>query len=169
LSPDEAERLASVYAERVAGQDREHPGYAGAWHRFAATVLRHGGTHVVPPLRPDPLMELLRTEGRPFPGDAVVQEGAPSDCHRNAVALWRAGTAVAIGTGYALSDDGLWREHSWAVGADGRVIETTEKRIVYFGVVFADERAAWFADWIGGDADAPGAPDAPDAPGPRTA
>jgi hypothetical protein len=43
--------------------------------------------------------------------------------------------------GYALSafgdselSDGAWREHSWAMSADGYIIETTSPRTVYFGV-----------------------------------
>jgi hypothetical protein len=66
----------------------------------------------------------------------------------NAVALWRHGEAVAIGTGYALSDDALWREHSWAWDRQGAVIETTEPRVRYFGLRFEGEQADWFAQWV---------------------
>ncbi len=40
----------------------------------------------------------------------------PSRCHRNVARLWtekkKGSRLVGIGTGYALSDDGLWRRHS---------------------------------------------------------
>lgn len=51
---------------------------------------------------------------------------------------------VGIATGYALSGDGLWRQHSWGVLRDG-IFETTETRLKYFGIVLQGERADYFA------------------------
>lgn len=51
---------------------------------------------------------------------------------------------VGIGSGYALSADGLWRQHSWGILRDG-ILETTERRIKYFGLILQDERANRFA------------------------
>jgi hypothetical protein len=88
------------------------------------------------------------TEAHVVDGVAVVADhGDPRECHLNAVRLWRAEECDAIGTGYALSADGLWREHSWGV-RDGHLVETTEPRIKYLGVVMSDARATWFAGWI---------------------
>ena len=69
-----------------------------------------------------------------------------SSCHRNVAAVWtkKKFGIVGIATGYALSDDGLWRQHSWGILRDG-VLETTEKRLKYFGVVLQGERADFFA------------------------
>ena len=145
---DEHDRLRRLYAARVAEQDHAHPGYGEAWERFADELLKHGGTHVVPPLQPDRLIEVLRADGQFRGATTDVEPGPPSDCHRNAVAIWRSGRALAIGTGYALSDDGLWREHSWGVASDGAVIETTEPRLRYFGVTMDGDRAEWFARWV---------------------
>ena len=144
-----ADERRAAFAARVAEHDRAHPGYAAAWQRFAATLLAIGGTDVVPPGSADPLVDLLRTEGGVVPApDVVPRAGEPGDCHVNAVRLWRTGDAVAIGTGYALSADGLWREHSWGVDAAGRIVETTAERVTYYGVTMTGERAQWFADWI---------------------
>lgn len=49
--------------------------------------------------------------------------------------LWIDGEIASIGTGYALSDDGLWRQHSWGLEADGVVVETTFERRSYVGIV----------------------------------
>lgn len=78
----------------------------------------------------------------------VLHLGARSNCHVNAVTLWRSGEAVAIGTGYALSDDQLWREHSWAWDRDGYLIETTEPRNRYYGLRMDGPRAERFANWM---------------------
>ena len=61
------------------------------------------------------------------------------------VALWRSGGAVAIGAGYAQSDDLMWRQHSLAWDRDGSLIETTETRKRYFGVRMDGTQAEWFA------------------------
>lgn len=142
-------RLGAGYATRVEEQDAAYPGYGAAWDRFVRTVLAHGGAHVVPPLQIDPLIDLLAEHGHIHDGrELQLYLGATSACHTNVVALWRTGDAAALGTGYALSDDFLWRQHSWAWDADGHIIETTEPRLRYFGVRMDDDFARWFADWV---------------------
>jgi hypothetical protein len=138
------------FDRRVAQQSWRLPGYRTAWGRFAAVVLAYGGEHVVPPMPPDMLIDVLRTHGRLWSVPARYVPGSASECHRNAVGLWRSGQAVGLGTGYALSDDALWREHSWAVADDGALIETTEARTAYFGIELRHDDADKFARWIEG-------------------
>lgn len=146
------ERVRNIYDQRVADHEREHPGYQEKWSAFRQLILQHGGDEVVPPATPDPLIETIGERGTVTGCDAVVSmRGVKSECHANAVALWRRRDAVAIGTGYALSDDGLWREHSWAWDDQDRVIETSEARRRYFGVRFAGSDAEWFASMISPD------------------
>jgi hypothetical protein len=148
LEADEDERQGAMFSARLEEQDVSHPGYRDAWERFERLVLQHGGRRVVPPLKPDPLIDLLTAEARVVDGASIaVRSGDPGECHRNAVGLWRTGQCDAIATGYALSKDGLWREHSWGV-RDGEPVETTVARLKYFGIVMTDDRATWFADWI---------------------
>jgi hypothetical protein len=52
---------------------------------------------------------------------------------------------AAIGAGYALSDDGLWRPHSWDVDVDGTAVETTIDRQMYVGVTLDGVQALEFA------------------------
>jgi hypothetical protein len=110
-----------------------------------------GGTSVVVPPDDPELVErelaLLLREGRPYRrGSAVLEEGDPSECHANAVALWRAGRG-AICTGYALSGE-RWRSHSWVAAPGGVIIETTELRAAYYGFELDDDGAAIFADLV---------------------
>lgn len=82
--------------------------------------------------------------GRTFAGaSARKQEGIPSRCHENVAHLWQEGENQ-ICTGYALSADGLWRQHSWLLEQDGTVVETTELRELYFGYVLTDDEAGEF-------------------------
>jgi hypothetical protein len=139
----------AVYAERVQAHDKSHPGYSDAWHTFANRVLDNGGSDVVPPLSPDPLIDMLSETGVVVGGAVeTLAGGPPSQCHANAVRLWRDGRAAAIGTGYALSEDGLWREHSWGISDGGAILETTEARTLYFGIEMRDDFAQWFVTWI---------------------
>jgi hypothetical protein len=145
---DESAKIA--LEERLREQDEQHPGYAAAWREFRTIVLKNGGDHVVPPADPDLMIGMLGKQGALVPSATVIVEraGAPGRCHENAVALWRSGDASAIGTGYSLGPDSLWREHSWAWTPDDCLIETNETRFAYFGLRMEADLAEWFADWI---------------------
>lgn len=80
--------------------------------------------------------------------NTVFMKGSPSQCHRNTTDLYYANydnpdiKALTIATGYALSNDGIWHQHSWLLRKNPRsvsVIETTEKRLLYFGFVMSDD------------------------------
>ena len=50
-----------------------------------------------------------------------------------------------------LSEDGLWRQHSWVVQPMTRTVkvwETTVERVAYFGVVLNDEECQEFFDTV---------------------
>ena len=69
-------------------------------------------------------------------------KGAPNGCHKNSAKLWSEGKGKIV-TGYALSDDGLWRQHSW-VNAGNQLIETTEPRVIYFGYTLDEDESKEF-------------------------
>jgi hypothetical protein len=99
------------------------------------------GGHTALLFLPQPYVEQILSRGRFMPGArALSWPGAPSNCHGNAATHYALSEgAVRIASGYALSEDGLWRPHSWGVdAADGRVLETTVRRVRYFGFVLDD-------------------------------
>jgi hypothetical protein len=57
-----------------------------------------------------------------------------SGCHDNCDILYEKDNSIKIFSGYALSLDGLWRFHSWCIDKDNCIIETTESRLLYYGV-----------------------------------
>ncbi len=71
---------------------------------------------------------------------------ARNGCHQNVASLWKSPKRGIIGvaTGYALSEDGLWRQHSWGLLRDG-VLETTERRDKYFGILLQGPGADHFS------------------------
>jgi hypothetical protein len=76
---------------------------------------------------------------------AVKRSGRRNECHSNSARMWESGRAAALATGYALSEDGLWRQHTWALTESGTPIETTAPRRAYTGYVLTPDEAAEFA------------------------
>jgi hypothetical protein len=146
---EKAERRGRIFRERVAAHDAAVPGCSQMWAAFEAHLLRFGGSAAVPPTDPDPLIKTFRERGKVQESASVIMApGAENACHTNAVNLWRTGQSTAIGTGYALSDDGLRREHSWCWDADDRLVEATTPRDCYFGIRIEGSAAERFAEWI---------------------
>jgi hypothetical protein len=113
-----------------------------------ARALEHGGSKFQVPgiIERDLSAELKREDWVAFDGSKArvikSSKGIPMrtcGCHENAarVALSR---GWECWTGLALSEDGIWRVHSWArVPSTGTVIETTTGRVKYLGVKLSVE------------------------------
>ena len=66
--------------------------------------------------------------------DFILRGKKGSSCHENSERLALADDNIDIYTGLALSDDGMWRVHTWVYdNKKGKFIETTVKREKYFG------------------------------------
>jgi len=109
-------------------------------------LLDLGGIHLVAPPDPDTALPLLIYGGFVMAGPVMRIVMEKSECHRNLAEIWsnKKHELVGIGTGYALSDDGLWRQHSWGLRREG-ILETTVSRVKYFGVVLQRGEADSFA------------------------
>jgi hypothetical protein len=116
--------------------------------KLQSTLLRFGGIDVVDADNED-LAKILE-RAQLWYGDRIkMMKGRPSQCHANAAACWEANQGRAVlCTGFALSDDGLWRQHSWLIHVKprrNRLVETTEKMVVYFGFCMTPDEAEEFA------------------------
>lgn len=70
--------------------------------------------------------------------------GDENECHRNSAKIWFEHTLKRqLWSGYALTEDGLWRQHTW-VKDGSTVIETTEERIVYYGYKLNEREGLFF-------------------------
>ncbi len=72
-----------------------------------------------------------------------------SRCHDNCDKLYLHNDIVNVYTGFALSDDGLWRYHTWGYDLDEEtnstisefIVETTQERLLYFGLkIYKDKK-----------------------------
>jgi hypothetical protein len=115
--------------------------------RLKLLLLRLGGIFIVAPPKPDADIPALLDSGFVMTGTAKLKRGKASMCHQNVAASWNARKfgMIGIATGYALSEDGLWRQHSWGLLRDG-ILETTERRVKYFGILLQGDRADHFAN-----------------------
>ena len=109
-------------------------------------LLRLGGVELVAASGFERDAPILIRSGFAMSGSVKNKVMERSECHRNIAALWIAkqGGLVGIGTGYALSDDGLWRQHSWGIRRNG-ILETTVGRVKYFGRALKGREANLFA------------------------
>lgn len=97
---------------------------------------------------PEPDLYALQQQGVFLYGaGAQLHPMRNGECHANSATLWRRSPrTVQIMTGYALTIDGLWRQHSWCLErATGQPIETTTARLAYYGMVLTDADADLFA------------------------
>jgi hypothetical protein len=115
--------------------------------RLKTILLRLGGEFLVAPQKPDRDVPALIARGFIMSGPMSLRVMKANSCHQNVASIWRSHRfgIVGVATGYALSDDGLWRQHSWGVLRSG-VLETTEERTKYFGILHQGAEADHFAE-----------------------
>lgn len=75
-----------------------------------------------------------------------IWPGEACRCHSNSAAIWELDQdRYELMTGYGLSKDGVWRQHSWVYDTkNGEIIETTEERVVYYGFRMTKKEANRF-------------------------
>lgn len=110
-------------------------------------LLAIGGWAVCLPRLESDLENILK-RGRKFAGRAKMMRGLPCQCHSNSAHLWDNNRDCSyICTGYALSRDGMWRQHSWCALKtlkSYRAVETTEARVCYFGYILDPTESEFF-------------------------
>lgn len=116
-------------------------------------LLAFGGEQAVMPYIEEDLVNIFN-RGQLWYGDRTKMElGRPSGCHSNSSFIFKKNqndpdVDIRLATGYALSEDGMWRQHTWLVSInpiENVIIETTVEREAYFGFVMTSEEAKVFA------------------------
>lgn len=82
--------------------------------------------------------------------NAERMRGEACQCHSNSARIWEQNKdKTTICTGYALSTDGMWRQHSWLIHRKPRsnkIVETTRPRVLYYGFALTPDMCERFAD-----------------------
>lgn len=114
--------------------------------KLEASLLAVGGKRcLIPEIEED--LDALLSRGEAVDTAGLYRMlGRPSQCHENSARCWDANRDHAtLMTGYALSDDGVWRPHSWVLDGKGVIVETTEpQRQCYFGFKMTEVEADQF-------------------------
>jgi hypothetical protein len=112
-------------------------------------LLKLGGEEIVPPPSRDPMTNFLIDFGIVFSGPVVLKESGRCQPEHTLGRIWRRRLhgVVGIGAGYALHDDGLWREHFFGVLREG-VLEIFALKRKYFGLLLVSEAADAFAETL---------------------
>ena len=63
--------------------------------------------------------------------DVILTKMNRNDCYDNCAKLFIEGKIKELHTGFALSNDGLWKQHSWGVDFNNIIIETIEPCLIY--------------------------------------
>jgi hypothetical protein len=120
-------------------------------------LLDEAGEEVIFPHR-EYIADVIMQRGEFFDETHELIEGVPHHCQQNSARLWYENREkYRIVDGYALSDDGLWRQHSWVVDANYNTIETTAPRVLYFGFILTELECIEFALANIGDEETKGA------------
>lgn len=109
-------------------------------------ILAFGGEEVCMPIFEEDYQRIKDRGIFLYGNKAEFVKGNPSQCHANSAEIWYENQErFGLMTGYALSSDGMWRQHSWCVIIDnGIVLESTEPRVGYFGFLMTNEEAETF-------------------------
>ena len=135
-------------------QSKKQSDYIRKW-TDACLILKNaccplrGEAVCLPACEPD--LENIMDYGQFWLGyNAKKKRGEDCHCHSNSAMLWEVNKdKTVICTGYALSADGMWRQHSWLIHTkprSNRVVETTRPRILYYGFAMTPEMCEEFAD-----------------------
>jgi hypothetical protein len=104
-------------------------------------LLKIGGAEIAP--QPEPQLKKIMKRGEIIDLPVKMQRMRSSNCHQNTSELYHDKRIDAIATGWVLNDDCVWRQHTWGL-KDDHIIETTEKRKKYFGVILNDKEGMRF-------------------------
>lgn len=122
--------------------------------RLNDTLIELSGSSLIPPkggIEED--LDLLLSRGQLWVSQAVKKMiGRQSKCHSNSAEIYDANKqefpTLHLATGYAMSEDGTWRQHTWLLLKKPKsttIVETTKpKRLAYYGVILTDEEANKF-------------------------
>ena len=128
--------------------NEEPPFFRKEMYDMRSHLLFLGGSEVCMPVF-DPDLDAILTRGELWYKTPAKQvKGKPNQCHHNAANLWfNNQDKYTICTGYALSNDGIWRSHSWLIDKSAHrphIVETTEKRVAYYGYQMSPQEAKKF-------------------------
>ena len=116
--------------------------------KLKSKLLSFGGENVKLGLDTDEELDRMLNDGVLFNVDVVnLKARGFGQCHRNVADKYKRFSfgGFKIVTGYALSGEGTWFQHSWGLGSTGKIMETTSNKYdMYYGYVLNEEESDEF-------------------------
>jgi hypothetical protein len=111
-------------------------------------LLNIAGTAVCLPVIEEDCRKIMERGSAVLGRAIIMKKGRDCACHSNTAAMWDVNKEkLTIVTGYGLSEDSVWRQHSWGVMTEtGQIVETTTKRRMYYGFRLTEAEAESFYD-----------------------
>lgn len=134
LSRAEYAARAAHFGDKLVGVIYAGPEHDRLFSTLRRRLLKIGGRGVIPGPHVFDLERLVARGVLLRPSGVRLRFGEMKECHRNVERLAQLGERRAYGMALCAAL-GAWMEHSWLVAPDGFVIETTERRDAYFGIV----------------------------------
>lgn len=120
---------------KARGLTRDSVFQDGRFETLKNILLTAGGVAVIFLNTVDHYDKLVNNGVFKMGGLGIKVSGVPSHCHDNVEELVKKKKYLRHCYGFALSEDGVWREHSWAIKDDETyILETTELRKMYYGI-----------------------------------
>lgn len=107
--------------------------YPSQIYRFSNKLFEFGGNKICINKELINILNGFIKYGKIMDYPAKMKRMKQSRCHDNAEKLNQSNPDYKIFTGFALSDDLMWRYHSWCLYKE-KIVETTVKRILYYGI-----------------------------------
>ena len=140
------------FQDTVAEAKKMFPGMDERLFELKARLLDFAGEAVCLPPYEEDLENILEYGQFWLEYNAEMVKGEACQCHKNSARVWQKNKdKTVICTGYALSADGMWRQHSWLIHRkprSNRIVETTRPRVLYYGFAMSPELSERFADEV---------------------
>ena len=133
-------------SDEIIGSELEKPVHESV-KELCSHLIKLGGNMVVVEFHESPVFckALVKFGEIIASAKLEISNGEERECHTNSAMLWSQNREDSfLVTGFALSEDGVWRRHSWVKTNDDTLIETTIKREKYFGMILEEAGAEAF-------------------------
>lgn len=125
-----------------------HPNMDERMFELKNRLLSFAGDAICLPKYEEDLENILKYGQFWLGYNAEKVTGEACKCHSNSARIWMDNKEITnICTGYSLSADGMWRQHSWLIhrkARSNRIVETTQPRVLYYGFAMTPEMCEEF-------------------------
>lgn len=122
-------------------------GYENKKVKLKMRLLGFGGTEVKLGMDSEDELDRILFDGMLFDNDVIRLNGGFGQCHKNVATKYKKfkSDGFRIISGYALSDNDIWVQHSWGLNSSDKIMETTGNNYQkYYGYILNESESDEF-------------------------